>query len=131
MSKAGRSPIATPKGGGAVRGIGETFSPDMQTGRVASGFRSTYRGSQWPSSSAHAGVQQRAPERSVRHGVGAAVPGVSRKTGGATPRYDDSDVFVLSGAEDLVETGSEGARTHYRPSVEGLFARIAHVQDAT
>ena len=67
----------------------------MQTGRVASGFRSTYRGSQWPSSSKHAGVQQRAPERSVRHGVGAAVPGVSRKTGGATPRYDDSDVFVL------------------------------------
>ena len=38
------------------------------------------------------------------------------------PRYDATDVFVLSGAEDLVPVGPG----RYRPRTEGLFARIEH-----
>jgi hypothetical protein len=69
-------------------------------------------------------------------------PSITRKTDKGLPRYrdeEDSDVFVLSSAEDLVpvlrqdatgrwlvdEFEREGHRVRrYRPRVEGLFARI-------
>jgi len=71
-----------------------------------------------------------------------ALPGISRKTDKGLPRYRDdeeSDVFLLSGAEDLVPVLDDGgervvqptrfARADYsvhlyRPRIEGLFARI-------
>ena len=61
-----------------------------------------------------------------------SIPGVSRKTSHGIPRYDDSkDVFILSGAEDLVPvTGEAHGSTRYRPRTEGLFARIEHHRDA-
>ncbi|HEX8110983.1 MAG TPA: SpvB/TcaC N-terminal domain-containing protein [Kofleriaceae bacterium] len=58
---------------------------------------------------------------------------MTRKTDKGLPRYidaEESDVFVLSGAEDLVPLQTEpvsrdGYRIQrYRPRVEGLFARI-------
>src|SRR5690242_271425 len=69
-----------------------------------------------------------------------SVPAITRKTDKGLPRYRDgeeSDVFILSGAEDLVPvlgassrrfedtTSVPGYRIHrYRPRIEGLFARI-------
>src|SRR5262249_22528131 len=76
-----------------------------------------------------------------------SVPSITRKTDKGLPQYHDaidSDVFILSGAEDLVPVlvqNSQGTwarenklpRTvngvtyridRYRPRVEGLFARI-------
>jgi hypothetical protein len=65
-------------------------------------------------------------------------PHISRRTDRGIPQYLDhreSDVYILSGAEDLVPVlGPDGARfealldsyrvTRYRPRIEGLFARI-------
>lgn len=75
-----------------------------------------------------------------------SLPSITRKTDKGLPKYQDaeeSDVFILSGAEDLVpvlvEQGGRwvpesvpdrtvGALTYtikrYRPRIEGLFARI-------
>jgi len=75
-----------------------------------------------------------------------SVPSITRKTDKGLPKYEDateSDVFVLSGAEDLVPMLVEVAgqwkrevlstRTidgnvfriqRFRPRIEGLFARI-------
>jgi hypothetical protein len=69
-----------------------------------------------------------------------SLPCITRKTDKGLPRYGDyfeSDVFVLSGAEDLVplldsnEVRHEDSTSHpgftihrYRPRIEGLFARI-------
>jgi RHS repeat-associated protein len=70
-----------------------------------------------------------------------STPSIARKTDKGLPRYadaDDSDVFVLSGAEDLVPVRiNDGSGTRpdafdrgdyrvqrYRPRTEGLFARI-------
>lgn len=42
-------------------------------------------------------------------------------------RYDDfEDVFILSGAENLVPVEASDAVICYRPRTEGLFARIEH-----
>ena len=70
------------------------------------------------------------------------IPGVSRKTSRGIPVYSDTeDVFILSGAEDLVPVASSTSTTstssvangqikinatQYRPRTEGLFARITH-----
>src|SRR5690606_8376204 len=69
-----------------------------------------------------------------------ALPRISRKTDKGLPQYDDasgSDVFLLSGVEDLVPMlASDGSRhadsvshagfviERYRPRVEDGFARI-------
>src|SRR5439155_21994126 len=61
-------------------------------------------------------------------GWGLSLASVSRRADKGIPRYDDSDVFLLSGAEDLVpvdgpETPRDGYRVKaFRPRVEGLFA---------
>ena len=70
-----------------------------------------------------------------------SLPAITRKTDKGLPQYRDaeeSDVFILSGAEDLVPVLAAGRHTirgrrrplpgylihRYRPRIEGLFARI-------
>jgi hypothetical protein len=58
---------------------------------------------------------------------------VARDTSKQIPTYDDEhDIFLLSGAEQLVPVGSpsQGA-VRYRPRTEGLFARITHFKAIT
>src|SRR5207247_9143181 len=57
------------------------------------------------------------------------VPAITRKTSAGIPRYDDSDTFVLSGAEELVAIETTGNRTRFRPRTEGLFAKIERIRD--
>src|SRR4029453_1187666 len=102
--------ITLPSGGGALQGIGETFTPDLFTGTgnftVPLALPAGRNGFQ----------PQLALVYSTGHGNGPfglggapSVPSVSRKTSKGSPRYRDhgadpeaQDTFVLSGAEDLV-----------------------------
>ncbi|HEU0051728.1 MAG TPA: SpvB/TcaC N-terminal domain-containing protein, partial [Longimicrobium sp.] len=122
--------ISLPQGGGALQGIGETFSPDPHTGT----------GSFAVPLAIPPGRNGFGPKLTLAYSTGAGngpfglgwslgVPMISRKTSAGVPRYGEDlrrpDVFVLSGAEDLVpvDGAPEGAR-RYRPRVEGLFAEI-------
>ncbi len=125
------SGIAVPQGGGALHGIGEKFTPDlhMGTGNVSmpialppgrNGFQP------------HLNLTYSTGNGTGPFGLGwgISVPGVSRQTSHGIPLYIDSeDVFVLSGAEDLVPIDRQPGVTRYRPRTEGLFARIEHHQD--
>lgn len=126
--------ISLPKGGGAVSGLGEKFSADLFTG--AAHFTVPV--------ALPAGRSGLTPELSLAYSTGTgngpfgmgwqlSLPGVSRRTSRGIPRYvDDTDVFILSGAEDLVRVaGSYPGRVRYRPRTEGLFSRIEHVRDAS
>jgi RHS repeat-associated protein len=139
--------ITLPKGGGAIRGIGEKFGVNPVTG-TGSLTIPIY------TSPGRAGF---GPQLSLSYDSGAgngpfgfgwslSLPSITRKTDKGLPRYDDaadSDVFILSGAEDLVpvlvKQGTQwkpetvpprkvGKETYdirrYRPRIEGLFARI-------
>jgi RHS repeat-associated protein len=142
-TSAGGSVISLPKGGGAVTGLGETFSPDLFTGTA--NFSVPI---QVPAG--RLGLQ---PQLSLGYSTGngngpfglgwtLSVPGVSRRTSHGLPRYrdtadpanpqaDPADVFIVSGAEDLVSVATPGpGRVRYRPRTEGLFARIEHVTDS-
>ena len=125
-------PISLPTGGGALKGLGEKFAPDLHTGTgnfsIPIGLPPGRNGLQPQLTLAY----------STGHGNGAfglgwslSVPGVTRKTESGVPRYRDlaeperdRDVFILSGAEDLVPVDAAGPVTRYQPRTEGLFADI-------
>jgi len=133
--------ISLPKGGGAIRGMGEKFASNPVTGT----------GSMNVPIALSPGRSGFGPELSLSYDSGAgqgpfgfgwnfSLPTITRKTDKGLPKYLDaieSDDFILSGAEDLVpvlkENGSryedpvtvEGYVVHrYRPRIEGLFALI-------
>lgn len=145
--------LSLPSGGGALRGIGEKFATNPATGTCSFSIPlplSPARGARPadPDKGQEATLGF-ALELSLSYDSGSGnglfglgwsvgIPSISRKTDKGLPRYqdsDESDVFLLSGAEDLVPlTDSTGAiivddqgaykvRT-YRPRTEGLYALI-------
>jgi hypothetical protein len=104
---AGSAPtLSLPKGGGAIRGMGEKFAANPVTGTGAmtvplatSPGRSGFGPLLSPSYDSGAG--------NGPFGIGwsLSLPAATRKTDKGLPRYHDaeeSDVFILSGADDLV-----------------------------
>src|SRR5438067_13800345 len=133
--------LSLPKGGGAIRGIGEKFGANPVTGT----------GSMTVPLATSPGRSGFGPQLSLSYDSGAgngpfgfgwslSLPAITRKTDKGLPQYDDaaeSDVFILSGTEDLVPLlNTDGSRCkdvatapcytihRYRPRIEGLFARI-------
>ena len=136
-----------PKGGGAIQGIGEKFVANPVTGT----------GTLQVPIATSPGRSGFGPQLSLAYDSGSGngpfgfgwsldLPVLSRKTEKGLPEYRDSeesDVFVLSDAEDLVpilnpdgtrfvdDTSHPGHVIHrYRPRIEGLFARIERWTDA-
>jgi hypothetical protein len=138
--------VELPKGGGAIRGIGEKFSVNPVTGTGSLSLPiSTTPGRSGFSPQLSLSYDSGAGNGAFGLGWNLSVPSVSRKTDKGLPRYfdgEDSDVFILSGAEDLVpvllqeggdwvkDERTEGDFTirRYRPRIEGLFARIERWQ---
>jgi RHS repeat-associated protein len=150
LSEAKLAPVSLPKGGGAIRGMGEKFSvnPATGTGKLDVPIATS------------PGRQGFGPKLSLSYdsGVGNGLFGagwslsvatISRKTDKGLPRYNDNefgvdaDTFLWSGAEDLVpasrknasdewepdtrtvtENGTNYAVRRYMPRTEGSFARI-------
>lgn len=140
--------LQLPKGGGAIRGIGEKFgaNPVTGTGSMSVPIETT---------PGRAGFGPRltlsydssAGNGPFGFGWSLSLPSITRKTDKGLPRYwdaEESDEFILSQAEDLVPVliedsngdwvgedaaprtvdGSSYAVRRYRPRVEGSFARI-------
>jgi RHS repeat-associated protein len=135
--------VSLPKGGGAIKGIGEKFAANPVTGTSSltvtipiSPGRSSFGPQLTLSYDSGAG------NGPFGFGWSLAIPKITRKTDKGIPRYRDdeeSDVFILSETEDLVpvllpngereilERSCDGKSyrvLRYRPRIEGLFARI-------
>ncbi|HEV3115357.1 MAG TPA: SpvB/TcaC N-terminal domain-containing protein, partial [Candidatus Binataceae bacterium] len=147
--------ITLPKGGGAIHGIGEKFSVNPVTGTGALTvpiFTSPGRSGFFPKLSLS--YDSGAGNGPFGLGWHLSIPSVTRKTSKGLPLYcdaEESDVFILSDAEDLMpvlasQSGSTGTQwspvpvqdgtwngltytvKRYRPRIEGLFARIERWQ---
>jgi Salmonella virulence plasmid 65kDa B protein len=138
--------IILPKGGGAISGIGERFAANPVTGTgsvTVPIFTSPGRSGFDPQLSLS--YDSGSGNGPFGFGWNLSVPLISRRTDRGLPKYDDpneSDIFILSGAEDLVpvlkKAGNDWQRGifpspasrpgyvvhRYRPRIEGLFARI-------
>ena len=97
------SAISLPTSGGAIRSIGEKFNFNPATGT----------GSFSVPVEVSPGRSGFGPQLTLAYDSGAGnglfgvgwdltVPAITRKTEHGVPRYDETDVFLLSGAEDLV-----------------------------
>jgi RHS repeat-associated protein len=133
--------VAMPPKAGANRGLGEKFTTNTANGTA----RLTVP---LPMSAGRSGFT---PPLELAYDSGAgngpfgrgwslSIPAISRKTDKGVPRYadgEDSDTFILAGAEDLVPVRNPDGSRHrdednhpgfiverYRPRTEGLFARI-------
>lgn len=126
-------PPSLPKGGGAIRGLGEKFAANVATGAGTfsvpvptspgrSGFGPTLA----------LGYDSARGNGPFGLGWQLDVPLVSRRTDRGIPTYDDRDTFVVSGAEDLVPVPGEPdtttapgwSITRYRPRVESQPVRV-------
>jgi hypothetical protein len=135
--------VSAPKGGGAIRGLAEKFSVSAATGTATmavplplspgrSGFTPGLR-------LAYDSGSGNGP---FGFGWSLGTGAITRKTDKGLPLYrdgDESDVFILAGAGDLVPVlDAPGSRktlmrtvygtafriTFYRPRIEGTFSRI-------
>ena len=140
--------VSLPKGGGAIRGIGEKFAANPVTGTGSINvpiYTSPGRSGFGPQLS----LSYDSGHENGAFGLGwnLSLPSVTRKTDKGLPQYQEDsesekDVFILSGIEDLVpvmiKVSGEWRRhsivravggisyriNRYRPRIEGLFARI-------
>lgn len=132
--------LELPKGGGAIRGIGETFRVNAVNGTTSLSL---------PLPASPARTVNPDLNLTYDSGNGAGpfgwgwthdLPSIRRKTERGLPRYfdnetyDESDVFQLSGREDLVALEAAGRPAveqrdgysirRYAPRIEGSFLRI-------
>ena len=128
--------ISLPKGGGAIRGMGEKFAANPVTGS----------GSMSVPIATSPGRSGFGPQLSLSYDSGSgngpfgfgwslALPSITRKTDKGLPQYfdvDDSDIFILSGAEDLVPVyrqDNDGAwvasHAGYQRDTDGFWVRDA------
>src|SRR5262245_32526683 len=125
--------ISPPKGGGALQGIGEKFSPDLHTGTgnltVPIALPPGRNGFQPQLQLVYSTGNGNGP---FGLGWSLSIPGVSRQTSKGIPRYNDAqDIFILSGAEDLVPVSSSSEVSPHCSRNERLFALIEHHHDTT
>jgi RHS repeat-associated protein len=144
--------ISLPKGGGAIRGIGEKFTANPVTGTGSLSVplaTSPGRAGFGPSLTIE--YDSGAGNGPFGLGWGLSLPSITRKTEKGLPGYksEPEDTFVLFHAEDLVPVLEEeragqwhpvtarrtiGDREYsiqrYRPRIEGLFARIERWTDS-
>jgi hypothetical protein len=142
--------INLPKGGGAIRGVDEKFSANPVTGT----------GSLSIPIAMSPGRSGFGPQLSLNYDSGSAnaifgmgfslsLPSITRRTDKGLPRYRDaeeSDIFILSGAEDLVpvlERNNAGRWVfeeferdgycvkRYRPRIEGFSPGSSAGQTST
>ncbi|MDQ1254245.1 MAG: hypothetical protein QG646_3471, partial [Euryarchaeota archaeon] len=139
--------ISLPKGGGAISGIGEKFAANPVTGTGSLNvpiFTTPGRSGFGPQLSLS--YDSGSGNGPFGFGWSLSLPSITRKTDKGLPKYQDSedseesDVFILSGAEDLVPVlvfkngkwrrdplNSEDGTfkiQRYLPRIEGTFARI-------
>lgn len=133
--------ISVPKGGGALKNIGDKFEANAFSGSGGMSIPIAVSPGRDLSPSLALGYSTGAGNGPFGIGWQLSVASISRKTDKGLPTYDDAreaDTFIISDAEDLVPLLEEvedvwtrkvfeqdGHRVHaYRPRVEAGFARI-------
>src|SRR5712691_5507509 len=125
--------ISLPKGGGAIRGMGEKFAANPVTGTSSMSVPLAV-------SPGRAGF---GPQLSLSYDSGSgngpfgfgwslSLPSITRKTDKGLPQYldaEESDIFILSGAEDLVPVFTKDANGNWVSDAKGNLVIDEDVRD--
>lgn len=123
--------LAAPTGGGAIRGLGETFATSGITGTASLTIPIAMSAGR-PGGTPTLELRYDSSSGSGPFGIGwkLSPPAFTRRTDRGLPTYDDTvDTFVMGSAEQLVPTEAgfvrDGFRIQrYRPRIESAFTRI-------
>jgi RHS repeat-associated protein len=138
--------IALPKGGGAIKAIDEKFTVNRSNGTLSLALPLPFtpaRGGTVPP--VRLAYDSGSGNSVVGLGWSFGVASISRKTEQRLPMYDDTDVFVLAGSEDLVPMAVWDGNAwrepdhpptpyrvrRFRPRIDRELARIELISDAT
>lgn len=123
--------IILPRGGGALQDVGEKSSPNP----ICAGTGNLTIPIFLPP-----GLNDFQPQLNFVYSTGndpyglgwnLRIPDASRNTSKGISNYDEAkDVFILSGAENLVSVETIGTSVRYRLQTEGLFSKILFHRDA-
>ncbi|NII29299.1 sugar-binding protein [Pseudoflavitalea sp. X16] len=124
--------MALPKGGGAIKGMGETFKADVFTG--AANYSIAIPGTAARGFEPQLSIDYSSGNGNGVFGMGFSLPvsSISIRTGKGIPRYDGHDIFMLEGSELVLKkqsphkTGNEWEVFEYLPRVQGAFSLIQH-----
>ncbi|MCC0672505.1 sugar-binding protein [Clostridioides sp. ES-S-0145-01] len=132
--------VSMPKGGGAIKGMGETFSSNPFTG--VGNFSIPIKTSKGRGFEPDISLNYNSGAGNGPFGLGFSIslPYISRNTEKGVPTYEDIlDKFILSNSSELVKTcdnrkqmkksknlNSSWEVTSYLPRVEGDFSRIEY-----
>ncbi|MDD9336256.1 MAG: SpvB/TcaC N-terminal domain-containing protein [Wolbachia sp.] len=120
--------LELPKGGGAIKGISEAFQANSFTGTGSFSIPIPLPTCRNFSPSLSVDYSSGGGNGVFGIGFNVSIASIIRKTSKKIPTYDDEDIFVLTGADDLVlineSSNSEYDITYYEPRIEGLFAKI-------
>ena len=119
--------IGLPKGGGAIRGIGEKFAANPVTGTGSMTVPiATSPGRNGFGPQLSLGYDSGAGNGPFGFGWGLSLPAITRKTDKGLPHYrdwsadpTDADAFVLSGAEDMVPVFCQGPDDSWVTAADG------------
>lgn len=136
--------LSLPKGGGAVRGLGESFESQDFTGTASFSIPVPVPAARGLAPELRLAYSSGAGNGTFGMGFGLSLPSIARKTSDGIPRYDGTDTFVLSDEGELTPALTWNAARKewvpdrrlepdaapawevvaYRPRHEGPFARI-------
>ena len=135
--------ISAPKGGGAIRGLSEKVEVNPATGTCSTALRVPFTpGRSGFDPAIRLSYDSGSGNGPLGFGWSLGTPTITRKTDKGIPQYrdsDESDIFLLSGADDLVPVlNPDGSRktlqrtvfgtafsvVYYRPRTEAQFSRI-------
>ncbi|HEX4877991.1 MAG TPA: SpvB/TcaC N-terminal domain-containing protein, partial [Chitinophagaceae bacterium] len=137
--------ISLPKGGGAIKGIEEKFRVNAVTGTSSLSIPLPFSAGRTGAPAIGLSYNSGAGNSAFGLGWQLDIPSVARKTEKRLPQYfdeEESDTFIIAGAEDLVPllelqsgkwvpykkqrtvNGISYTIRRYRPRIEGSFTRI-------
>jgi insecticidal toxin complex protein TccC len=141
-----RSPLAVtpsrpalPAGGGALRGIGESFGPNEFSGAASISVPIATAAARGFEPQLALGYSSGGGNGPFGLGWDIGLPSIARSTARRIPRYDDSDTFVLGGARLVpLDRGRRSERlddgpyevTAYAPRLQQSFDRIERWRNA-
>lgn len=127
-----------PKGGGAIRSLGETFRANPATGTASLTVPLPFSPARALTPAHRLSYDSGAGNGPFGQGWSVDIPHIARKTSRALPTYDDlTDAFLMGDAElvpvledgapverEAQEDGRAYSIRHYRPRIEAGFDRI-------
>lgn len=128
--------IGLPVGGGAIKGLGESYQTSGFNGAGSMNIPIALPEARGVSPQLALSYQSSGGNGSFGMGFNIGLSAITRKTSKGIPKYDETDVFLLDEGELVPVIDAEGKVqrivqddwiiTQYRSRIEGSFAQIEH-----